>query len=244
MRNRRRISRCVLACVLLAVAFAASCTAHASPALRSSTPHGRAAGYITAAWQTSAPAQLNDSAQEPSAPPQSHAQESQKRVTGYTLSPGMYAKARHLSRISFLLRVFLPFYQIALLALILRWGWSSKFRDWAEAASSRRIVQAAIYSSLFLVAFTLPQLPIAAWVHWLLLRYELVVQGWASWLWDQIKTQILITIIGTFVIAGLFRAIRKSPRRWWFYFWLGSIPVTLFFIFISPFVIVPLFNKF
>ena len=133
----------------------------------------------------------------------------------------MYAKARHLSRISFLLRFFLPFYQIALLALMLRWGWSSKFRDWVEAASSRRIVQAAIYSSLFLLAFTLPQLPIAAWVHWL-----------------------LITIIGTFVIAGLFRAIRKSPRRWWFYFWLGSIPVTLFFIFISPFVIDPLFHKF
>jgi STE24 endopeptidase len=256
MRDRRRIARCVLATVMLAAAFAAvstqgaetclaaSCTAGVSPALRSSTPHGRAAGYITATSQTSAPAQINNPAQEPSAPPERHAQGSQKRVTSYTLPAGTYAKALHLSRISFLLRFFLPFYQIALLALMLRRGWSSKFRDWAEAASSRRLIQATIYSSLFLLAFTLPQLAIAAWVHWLLRRYDLVVQGWASWFWDQIKTQFVITIIGTFVIAGLFRAIRKSPRRWWFYFWLGSIPVTAFFIFISPLVIDPLFNKF
>jgi len=176
--NRRRIARCVLACLMLAVAFpaastqgaemylAASCTVGVSMALRCSTPHGKAAGYITATRQSSAPAQMsaqvNNLAKETPASPDEHAQQSQKRVTSYTLPHGTYAKARHLSRISFLLRVFLPFYQIALLALILRWGWSSKFRDWAEAASTRRIVQAAIYSSLFLLAFTLPQLPIAA----------------------------------------------------------------------------------
>jgi hypothetical protein len=109
MRNRRRISRCVLASVMLAAAFAAvstqgaetclaaSCTAGVSPALLSSTPHGRAAGYITATSQTSAPAQINNPAQEPSAPPERHAQGSQKRVTSYTLPAGTYAKALHLS---------------------------------------------------------------------------------------------------------------------------------------------------
>ncbi|HEY4742424.1 MAG TPA: M48 family metallopeptidase [Candidatus Acidoferrales bacterium] len=190
------------------------------------------------------PAQINNLAQQSSGVEERQPQRSQKRVTSYTLPPETYTKARRLSRISFMLRVFLLFYQIALLALMLRWSWSSKFRDWTEAASSRRIIQAGIYSSLFLLAFTLPQLPIAAWVHWLLRRYDLVVQGWGSWLWDQIKTQIVVTIIGILVIAGLFRAIRKSPRRWWFYFWLGSIPVTAFFIFISPYVIDPLFDKF
>jgi Zn-dependent protease with chaperone function len=234
MTNRRN-AWCALACVLLTVAFAAA----SARAAKINRPE---------IWQVSPPAQtqaeINSPAQQPSEDRQEKPQSLQKRVTSYKLLPETYAKARHLSRISFMLRFFLPFYQTALLALILSWGWSSKFRDWAEAASSRRIVQAAIYSSLFLLAFTLPQLPIAAWVHWLLRRYDLVVQGWGSWLWDQIKTQIVTTIVGILVIAGLFLTIWKSPRRWWFYFWLGSIPVTLFFIFISPFVIDPLFNKF
>jgi STE24 endopeptidase len=42
----------------------------------------------------------------------------------------------------------------------------------------------------------------------------------------------------------LFGVIRRSPRRWWFYFWLASIPLVLFMMFISPVVIAPLFNKF
>lgn len=235
MTNRRRDAWCVLACALLTVAFAAP-SAQAAKINRQEI------------WQVSPRAQMlapnTDPAQPSSKGQQEQPLRSQKRVTGYTLPPATYAKARHLSRISFIFRFFLPFYQIALLALILRSSWSSKFRDWAEAASSRRIIQAVIYTSLFLLAFTLPQLPVAAWVHWLLRRYNLVVQGWGSWFWDQTKSQIVVTVIGTFVIAALFRTIRKSPRRWWFYFWLGSIPVTAFFIFISPYVIDPLFNKF
>ncbi|MGA8268688.1 MAG: M48 family metallopeptidase [Candidatus Acidiferrales bacterium] len=231
MTNRRRLASGVLASIFFALAFAAA------PALTAKT-------YPAAAWQSPASAKTIILQQNSSGAPDSRAHESEKRVTSYTLPPETYAKARHLSRISFLVRFFLPFYQIGLLALMLRWGWSSKFRDWAEAASSRRIVQAAIYSSLFLLAFTLPQLPIAAWVHWLLRRYNLVVQGWGSWLWDHVKTQIVTTIIGIIAIAGLFRAIRTSPRRWWLYFWLGSIPITVFFIFISPYVIDPLFNTF
>ncbi len=227
MTNRRAYACAVLALGLLAAAL--------------TVPLTQAAGiYRAAIAQTPAPPGTNPPVHTSSAPPQ----ESQKRVTSYTLPPESYAKARHLSRIGFVLRFFLPFYQTGLLALMLRWGLSLKFRDWAEAASSRRTVQAAVYSSLFLLAFTLPQLPIAAWVHWMLRRYDLVVQGWGSWLWDQVKMQILITIIGTIAIAGLFRAIRQSPRRWWIYFWLGSIPIAIFFIFISPYVIDPLFNKF
>ena len=38
--------------------------------------------------------------------------------------------------------------------------------------------------------------------------------------------------------------LRRSPRRWWFYFWLATIPSVVFFIFIAPVWIEPLFNKF
>jgi Zn-dependent protease with chaperone function len=37
---------------------------------------------------------------------------------------------------------------------------------------------------------------------------------------------------------------RRSPRGWWLYFWLASIPITLAFILIEPYVVEPLFYRF
>jgi Zn-dependent protease with chaperone function len=183
-------------------------------------------------------------AKKSSVPSANHAEETQKLVASYTLPPEKYSKARHLSQVNFVIRFFSPIYQIVLLALLLRLGLSSKFRDWAEAASSQWILQSAIYASIFFLAFALPQLPIDTMEHWLLRRYGLVVQGWGSWLWDQAKAQVVFTIVGIVAVAGLFGALRKSPRHWWLYFWLGAIPVTIVLVFISPYVIDPLFHQF
>jgi STE24 endopeptidase len=38
--------------------------------------------------------------------------------------------------------------------------------------------------------------------------------------------------------------IRKSARRWWFYFWLVALPIGVALFFITPWVIDPLFHKF
>jgi Zn-dependent protease with chaperone function len=42
----------------------------------------------------------------------------------------------------------------------------------------------------------------------------------------------------------LFLVIRKSPRRWWFNFWLASLPIILGIFILEPIVIDPLFYKF
>jgi Zn-dependent protease with chaperone function len=46
------------------------------------------------------------------------------------------------------------------------------------------------------------------------------------------------------LVLGLSFILRNSPRRWWFYSWLAALPVVLFFVFIAPWFIDPLFNKF
>jgi len=40
------------------------------------------------------------------------------------------------------------------------------------------------------------------------------------------------------------RRIRKSPRRWWLYFWLVSLPIILALAFLQPLVVDPMFHKF
>jgi Zn-dependent protease with chaperone function len=42
----------------------------------------------------------------------------------------------------------------------------------------------------------------------------------------------------------LFWVIRKSPKHWWFWFWIPAMAAVLFGVFISPIVVDPLFNKF
>jgi len=50
--------------------------------------------------------------------------------------------------------------------------------------------------------------------------------------------------VATFLIWLLFGIICRSARKWWFYFWLASIPLTIFMMFVEPVLIDPLFNKF
>ena len=38
--------------------------------------------------------------------------------------------------------------------------------------------------------------------------------------------------------------MRWSPRRWWVYFWIATLPIIMIVIFLQPLVIDPLFYKF
>jgi STE24 endopeptidase len=86
--------------------------------------------------------------------------------------------------------------------------------------------------------------PTDVYGQWISLKYGLSVQGWVSWLWDWTQGQIIAAIVGTLFIGILFVALRRSPRRWWLYFWVATIPIVFFVVFLAPLVIDPLFNDF
>jgi Zn-dependent protease with chaperone function len=48
----------------------------------------------------------------------------------------------------------------------------------------------------------------------------------------------------TLVGSLLFAIVRHSPRRWWLWFWLLSLPLMLAAVFAEPLIIDPLFNHF
>lgn len=167
-----------------------------------------------------------------------------ERVTAYTLPPDLYRKARHLAQISFWGQIVLFLYSIVVLLVILKWRLASKYRAWAEGASANRFLQAAIFSPLILLTIAILESPGDIGQHWVSRKFGLSVQGWRSWTWDWTKSQIIAVIIGIIVIWILFAAIRKSPRRWWLWFWIASLPLIVLGIFIEPLVIDPLFFKF
>jgi Zn-dependent protease with chaperone function len=176
--------------------------------------------------------------------PQSQAKPAEKKVTAYTLPPDRYKQAHTFSQIVFWGQLIATFYSLAALWLILKWRLAPKYRDWAENTASARFLQAAIFTPLFILTFDISTLPLGVVRHWVVRKFGLSVQGWPSWIWDWTKGQMIAVVLGTLLVSLLYAVIRRSPRRWWFYFWLLSIPILVLMTFLTPLVIDPLFYKF
>jgi Zn-dependent protease with chaperone function len=181
-------------------------------------------------------------------PSPSHAQSStqdQKQTTHeYSLPPDKLKQAIEYSHARNWLAFGGAIYGIAALLVVLQWGLPAKFRDWAEAASRRRFVQALVFVPLVTLAIDLFSLPLGLYGQHLERVYDQSVQSWPSWFWDWTKGELLGFALSIILVFILYAVIRRSPRRWWFYFWLASLPILFTIMFLEPFVIEPLFFQF
>ncbi|HYL60349.1 MAG TPA: M48 family metallopeptidase [Candidatus Acidoferrales bacterium] len=178
-----------------------------------------------------------------SAAPASAATPAQAAV-GYRLTKEQYAKAVAYSRAGYRLYFIGVVYNVLLLVAILYVKFGARLRDLAERASRVLFVQVAIVVSVLTIVLAILQLPLSTYSHWLALRYDQSVQAWPSWLWDVVKGQLIAIILSSIAVFGLYAIMRRSRRRWWLYFWIVSLPITLFMVVIEPIFIAPLFNKF
>jgi STE24 endopeptidase len=166
------------------------------------------------------------------------------KVTAYTLPPDLYQKARDRSRIHFRFELISFAYGLVVLWLILHWRLGPKYRDWADKFSSNRFLQSWVFSPLLLLTIAIFTLPADIYDNWTERKFGLSVQGWGSWAGDWAKAQLISLIIGTILIWLLYVVIRGSARRWWFYFWLISLPIAVFLVFLQPLIVDPMFHRF
>lgn len=75
-------------------------------------------------------------------------------------------------------------------------------------------------------------------------RYGFSTMTPALWAADFIKGLIISTIITSVIIAGALWIIGSSPGLWWFWLWCFFLAFSVFMMYISPYVIEPLFHKF
>ncbi|HEY6292033.1 MAG TPA: M48 family metallopeptidase, partial [Terriglobia bacterium] len=127
--------------------------------------------------------------------------------------------------------------------------WLSRFgvvlRNLARRFSCRLIVKCLVFVPPFIGTAAVLGLPLDYYSGYRLEhRFGLSTETLASWLGDWGKAlglSVIAAVIGVWVFYGI---VRRSPRRWWFYFWLATIPLELFVMFIEPWVVEPLFYKF
>jgi STE24 endopeptidase len=201
---------------------------HAAPAIQSH--------IIASVAQAEAPASSTTAEPNPAT--------TQREVTAYTLPPDLYKKAHDLGVVHFRFNLIGFFYGLLVLWIILRFGLSPKYRDWAEKISRNSFVQTLVFAPLLIATMGILGLPSDIYQNSVERQYGLSIQSWGSWFWDWTKGELLSILLGIFLIWILYAIIRKSPQRWWFYFWLVSLPIVILLVFAQPVIVDPLFHKF
>ena len=162
----------------------------------------------------------------------------------YTLPPDKLAKALVLYHAGNWAYFGGTAWTIFALWLLLRLGAGSAIDNLAARLTPRRWLQGLIVAPLWLLILTAINLPISLALHQLNLRYGISVEPWSMWWADFGKSLALTLIFGTAVLTVLYALIRRSPRRWWLWFWILALPVEAIAVFIVPIVIDPLFDHF
>jgi len=164
-------------------------------------------------------------------------------VKTYTLPPDKLAKAIEYAAARNRLHFIAAACGILVLVALLAWHVAPRLRNLAESATSRRILQAYIFAPLLLLIIDAIELPIGLYAHHLSREFAQSIQSWPSWFWDWTKGELLEFALAGIAAWVLYGVMRRSPRRWWFYFWLASIPMVIFLMFIEPVAIEPLFFR-
>src|SRR5438876_2723099 len=225
--------------ILVLLLLALQCAASSQAALRATDRSVQAEPVQSyPAQQTPTQPAVPPSIENPQEPPNS------RRTEQYTLSQDRYQKAVAYSRAEYILWFLSYAVSIAVLILFLRLGISARLRDVAERVTGNRWLQGLIFVPLLILALDVFDLPARIYGHVLSLRYAQSIQGWGSWLLDWIKGEALGAAFAAVLALILYRVMRWSPRRWWIYFWMATLPIIVVVIFLQPLVIDPLFYKF
>ena len=161
----------------------------------------------------------------------------------YHLPPDKLAKAIALNRIRNLLDIGGSLWGLVVLWLLLATGAAARLAAWAESVLRRRWLQGLLFFAVFLVILSLANIPLDVAGHAASRHFGISVQGWGGWLGDQGKALGLTVLIGAPVLLLFNWIVRVSPRRFWLWAWIVSLPILVASILVEP-LIEPLFDKF
>jgi STE24 endopeptidase len=179
-----------------------------------------------------------------SPPAASSSQSSAQPLFRYSLPPDKLVKAHALYSVEVWMYFAATVWSMLVLGLMLFTSFGARLRNWVERISRFRFVQAVVVMSLFVLVMQIAQLPFDLYEHSISLKYGTSVQHWGSWFGDWGKSLLLGALVTSLLGWILYAVLRRSARRWWFYFWLALIPIVVFALFVTPIWVEPMFNQF
>ena len=161
----------------------------------------------------------------------------------YSLPPDKLAQAVTLNKIRLALEIIGTLWGLAVLWLLLATRAATGLSAWTQRVVGRRWIQGLLFFGAFFLITSLASLPLDAVGHTVSRHYGISVQGWGSWFGDQGKALGLTLLFGSLILLLFNWIVCVSPRRYWVWLWLISLPLIVISVFVSP-LLDPIFNKF
>ncbi|HEX4029891.1 MAG TPA: M48 family metallopeptidase [Terracidiphilus sp.] len=161
----------------------------------------------------------------------------------YHLPPAQLARAVALSRIRNLLDIAGSLWAIAVLWLLLAGRIAAQMEKRVARITGRCWLQGLLFFAAFLIITTLAGLPLDLYGQYAERSFQISVQGWPGWFWDQAKSLGLTLALGAPLLLFFNWIVRRWPRRYWLGAWLATLPILVATVFVAP-LIGPLFDTF
>lgn len=134
---------------------------------------------------------------------------------------------------------------VAVMWLLLRFGWSARMRDLAERMTRFRPLQTALYWVQFIVVFSVLTFPLGVYEGYFREhKYGLLNQTFGPWMKDQLIGLAVTVILGAVLVVPLFGLVRRLAKNWWVWGAVVSLIFVAFVALIAPVYLAPLFNKY
>lgn len=134
---------------------------------------------------------------------------------------------------------------VAVTILFLFGGLLDSYNSWLAGLGYPQVAAGVLFFLLLSYAHTVINLPFG-WFSTFSIekRYGFNKQTTGLWLLDTLKGLLLSTVLSALLLGGAFWLIGRFPQSWWFFTWLFFLVFSVFMMYLAPYVIEPLFNKF
>jgi len=133
----------------------------------------------------------------------------------------------------------------AILLLFLFGGLLDAYNSWIIALNLPFIPAGVIFFMLLIYADTILEIPFSLYHTFIIeKRYGFSTMSIKLWIADFAKSILISSLLSILVISVGLWLVQQSPNLWWFWVWCFFLIYSIFIIYISPYVIEPLFNKF
>jgi Zn-dependent protease with chaperone function len=134
---------------------------------------------------------------------------------------------------------------LAIPAIVLFSGLSARMRDESRRMGRKWFFIIVVYFVAYSMLQFVMHFPLSYYAGFVRQHvYGLSEQSFDRWLQQSLLDHYVTVIFGSLVLWLPYWLMRRSPRRWWLYTALASLPLMFFVMFIEPIWIAPLYNHF
>jgi len=119
------------------------------------------------------------------------------------------------------------------------------YNRWIDSLDLPFVVKGTVFFLLLTFVNTVLSIPFSLYSTFRIEnKYGFNTMTWKLWVTDLLKSLVLSTVVLGVILLGGLSIVQHNPAHWWLFAWGFFFVLSIFLMYISPYVIEPLFNKF